>query len=354
MRALITGGAGFIGSHLAEALLDAGHTVTILDDLSTGRVDNLAAVSGHRRLSCVFDTVLDTRVLAPLVAKADVVFHLAAAVGVRLVVNAPIHTIDTNIDGTSTVLREAARHGTLVVVASTSEVYGKSPAIPFTEEADLLLGPSSVGRWGYAASKLVDEFLALAYWKERQLPTIVLRFFNSVGPRQSSRYGMVLPNFVRQAIDNEPLTVHGDGSQRRCFTWVGDVVASMVSLVETPSAVGQVFNIGNDDEISIRDLAFKVKALAGSESPISFIPYDQVFNGDFEDMPRRVPDISKLRACIGYRPRVALEEIIVRTIDYWRAARPVETSAACPRPRVHRHPAIAPNAVAMPTPTMAG
>ena len=318
MRVLITGGAGFIGSHLATSLLSQGHHVTVVDDLSTGQFENIAHLEVYPGFRWVRGSVLHEEIVAPLVEKCDVVFHLAAAVGVRLVVDAPIHTIQTNVHGTDTVLRCAARHGSLVIVASTSEVYGKSTALPFREDLDLVLGPPNKRRWGYAASKLLDEFLALAYWKEQQLPTIVVRFFNCVGPRQSSRYGMVLPNFVRQAISNGPITVHGDGSQTRSFTWVGDVVWALEQLMTERRAVGQIFNVGNDYEVSIADLALRVKAAAESSSDIQFVPYKQAYDGDFEDMARRVPDISKLRNTIGYRPRVMLPEIIERTINYWR------------------------------------
>ena len=255
MRALITGGAGFIGSHLAEALLDRGHDVMVLDDLSTGRVENIAHLLARRGFSYTIDSVTNEPVVAELMDQCDMTFHLAAAVGVRLVVSAPVHTIETNVHGTETVLRQAAKQRKLVVVASTSEVYGKSTVFPFREDADLVLGPPTKTRWGYAASKLIDEFLALAYWKERQVPVIVVRFFNTVGPRQSDRYGMVIPNFVRQALAGEPLTVHGDGSQTRSFTWVGDVVSALLALVDEPRSVGEVFNIGNGAEVSIRELA---------------------------------------------------------------------------------------------------
>lgn len=318
MRVLITGGAGFIGSHLAAALLEEHHDVSVLDDLSTGRFEHVAMHVAHPRFTWVRGSVLQDEVVGPLVAQSDVVVHLAAAVGVRLVVDAPIHTIETNVQGTDTVLRHAVRTKPLVIVASTSEVYGKSAMLPFREDHDLVLGPPTKRRWGYAASKLLDEFLALAYWKQHQVPTVVVRFFNAVGPRQSSRYGMVLPNFVRQALDGAPITVHGDGSQTRSFTWVGDVVSALTSLIHEPRAVGEVFNVGNDREVSIHDLALQVRAAAGSDSDIQFVSYKQAYDADFEDMPRRVPDISKLRNLVGYRPRVLLDEIIERTIHYWR------------------------------------
>jgi UDP-glucose 4-epimerase len=328
MRVLITGGAGFIGSHLATALLANGHEVTVVDDLSTGRLENIAHLDRCAGFRWVIGSVLQEEVVAPLVEQADVVFHLAAAVGVRLVVDAPIHTIHTNVHGTDVVLRCAARSGALVIVASTSEVYGKSTALPFREDLDLVLGPPTKRRWGYAASKLLDEFLALAYWKEHQLPTVVVRFFNCVGPRQSSRYGMVLPNFVRQAISNAPISVHGDGSQTRSFTWVGDVVSALEALMVERRAIGQIFNVGNDHEVSIGELALRVKAAVGSTSDIQFIPYKQAYDGDFEDMPRRVPDISKLRDLVGYRPRVLLPEIIERTVQYWQQENAIEARTA--------------------------
>jgi len=324
MRALITGGAGFIGSHLAEAMLDRGDEVVVLDNLSTGRLENIAHLLPHPAFNFIVDSVTSESAVASAMQGVDVVFHLAAAVGVRLVVDAPIHTIETNVNGTETILRQACRQGTQVIVASTSEVYGKSAILPFREDADLVVGPPNKTRWGYATSKLIDEFLALAYWKERKLPTTVVRLFNTVGPRQSSRYGMVLPNFVRQALAGKALTVHGNGAQTRCFTWVGDVIAALLALVNTPAAFGEVFNIGNSSEISIRDLAHRVKDLTGSESLLAFVPYDLVFDRDFEDMPRRVPDNGKLARIVGVTPSVPLDEIIARTIAYWEQ----ETAAA--------------------------
>jgi UDP-glucose 4-epimerase len=319
MRALITGGAGFIGSHLAETLTLQGHQVTVLDDLSTGRLENVAHLAKTPGFRCVIDSVTNESVLLPLVDQADVVFHLAAAVGVKLVVQAPIHTIHTNVHGTETVLRAADRFGKRVLVASTSEVYGKSHSLPFREDADLVLGPPDKTRWGYATSKLLDEFLALAYARERDLRVTVVRLFNTVGPRQSSRYGMVLPNFVRWALAGDPITIHGDGSQTRSFTWVGDVVWAMTALINEPRASGQVFNIGNGQEISIYELAMKVRTMTGSTSELIFKPYEQVFDNSFEDMPRRVPDISRIRRLVGYEPCVHLEGILENTIRYWEA-----------------------------------
>jgi UDP-glucose 4-epimerase len=317
MRALITGGAGFIGSHLAETLVLQGHQVTVIDDLSTGRLENVAHLTKAPGFRCVIDTVTNESVLLPLVEQCDVVFHLAAAVGVKLVVEAPIHTIHTNVHGTETVLKAAARFGKRVLVTSTSEVYGKGHTLPFREDADLVLGPPDKTRWGYATSKLLDEFLALAYARERDLRVTVVRLFNTVGPRQSSRYGMVIPNFVRWALAGDPITIHGDGSQTRSFTWVGDVVWAMTALVNEPRAFGQVFNIGNGQEISIRELANKVREMTGSSSKLIFKPYDQVFDTSFEDMPRRVPDITKLRRLLGYEPCVHLDGILESTIHYW-------------------------------------
>jgi nucleoside-diphosphate-sugar epimerase len=317
MRALITGGAGFIGSHLAERLLARGDEVAVLDDLSTGSLENIRDAINDPHFSFVEGSVTDDAAVAPLVEWADTVYHLAAAVGVKLVVKHPIHTIHTNVHGTETLLRHAADGSKRCIVVSTSEVYGKTSVVPFREDADLVLGPPSKTRWGYAASKLLDEFIALGYWKEQQLPVTVVRLFNTVGPRQSSRYGMVLPTFVRHALAGAPILVHGDGNQTRSFTWVGDVVSALIGLADEPASAGEVFNIGNGAEISILDLARKVRSMVGSASPIQLVPYSQVFDSSFEDMPRRVPDISKIRQAIGYRPTVQLDEIIERVIDFW-------------------------------------
>jgi nucleoside-diphosphate-sugar epimerase len=312
---LITGGAGFVGSHLAEALLANGDEVFVIDNLSTGSIENISHLKPHPKFHYTVDSITNEPVLAELIDRCDIVAHLAAAVGVKLIVEAPVHTIETNVHGTEVVLKHASKKRKLVLIASTSEVYGKSASVPFREDADLVLGPTSKHRWAYACSKLIDEFLALAYWKERKLPVVVVRLFNTVGPRQTGQYGMVVPSFVRQAVMGEPITVFGDGTQSRSFTYVGDVVKAMIALMKEPRAVGQVFNIGNGKEISIWDLAKRIKALTGSASPIVTVPYDQAYEAGFEDMPRRVPDISKIRALIGYEPAVDLDEILTRVIE---------------------------------------
>jgi UDP-glucose 4-epimerase len=318
MRALITGGAGFIGSHLSEALLDGGHQVLILDNLSTGSIDNIAHLKGRPGFEYHIDTVNNEPLLAELIDRADVVFHFAAAVGVKLIVEQPVHTIETNVHGTEVVLKHANKKKKLVVVASTSEVYGKSVDVPFREDADLVMGPTPKHRWAYACSKALDEFLALAYWKERKLPVIIVRFFNTVGPRQTGQYGMVIPNFVRQALAGEPITVFGDGTQSRSFTHVADVVRALMRLVGEPKAIGEVINIGNVEEVSIRALAERVKTLTGSSSPIKLIPYDEAYESGFEDMPRRLPDLTKIHAMIGYTPEHSLDAILRDVIEFVR------------------------------------
>jgi UDP-glucose 4-epimerase len=310
MRVLITGGAGFIGSHLAEALLEARHEVFVLDDLSTGSIDNIAHLKGRPGFHYTIDSVFNDHLVAEMLDRADTIFHLAAAVGVKLIVQEPVRTIETNVHGTEVILRHAAKKKKLVFIASTSEVYGKSTAVPFREDADLVMGATTRHRWAYACSKALDEFLALAYWKERKLPVIVVRFFNTVGPRQTGQYGMVLPTFVRQALAAEPITVFGDGTQMRSFTYVGDVVGALLKLMVERRAIGEVFNIGNPEEVSIRGLAEQIKAETGSQSPIVTIPYDQAYEAGFEDMPRRVPDLTKIHNLIGYVPKVGLADII--------------------------------------------
>ena len=318
MVALITGGSGFIGSHLSEALLDGGHQVLVLDNLSTGSIDNIAHLKGRAGFEYFIDTFNNEPLLAELIDRCDVVFHLAAAVGVKLIVEQPVYTIETNVHGTEVVLKHASKKKKLVVIASTSEVYGKSEDVPFREDSDLVLGPTPKHRWAYACSKALDEFLALAYWKERKLPVIIVRFFNTVGPRQTGTYGMVIPNFVRQALAGESITVFGDGRQTRSFSHVADVVGALLKLVVEPRALGQVINIGNTQEVTIRALAERVRELAGSNSPIKLVPYDEAYESGFEDMPRRVPDLTKIEALIGYRPRYSLDDILVQVIEYFR------------------------------------
>ncbi len=319
MQALITGGAGFIGSHLAEALLERGDEVYVIDDLSTGSIKNLDHLRGDKRLHVTIDKVENTAILAQLVDRADIVYHLAAAVGVRLVVESPVRTIETNLKTTEVVLEHAAKKKKNVFFASTSEVYGKRDIQPCREDDDLIIGPTNKGRWSYACSKAIDEFLALAYAREKGLPVIVGRFFNTVGPRQTGRYGMVVPSFVRQALAGQPISVYGDGAQARCFGYVGDVVGAVVKLVDTPAAYGQVFNIGNDQEVSITELAERVIKSVGSASTIQRIPYTEAYGDGFEDMRRRVPDLTKIREAIGYRPRVLLDEIIQKVVAYHRS-----------------------------------
>jgi UDP-glucose 4-epimerase len=318
VRAFITGGAGFIGSHLSEALLEQGHEVLVLDNLSTGSFDNIAHLKGRAGFEYFIDSVENEPLLAELIDRSDVVFHLAAAVGVKLIVEQPVYTIETNVHGTEVVLKHANKKKKLVVVASTSEVYGKSENVPFNEDSDLVLGPTTKHRWAYACSKAVDEFLALAYWKERKLPVIIVRFFNTVGPRQTGQYGMVIPNFVRQALAGEPITVFGDGTQSRAFTHVSDVVGALTILMKEPAAIGQVINVGNVQEVTITELAKMVRDLSGSDSTIKYVPYEEAYDSGFEDMPRRVPDLTKIRRMIGYEPKYSLNDILVQVIDYFR------------------------------------
>ena len=320
MRALITGGAGFIGSHLAEALLDQGHQVLVLDNLSTGSIDNITHLKGRPNFEYFVDSVDNEPLLAELIDRSDVVFHFAAAVGVKLIVEQPVHTIETNVHGTEVVLKHANKKKKLVVIASTSEVYGKSEDVPFREDSDLVMGPTPKHRWAYACSKAIDEFLALAYWKERRLPVIIVRFFNTVGPRQTGQYGMVIPNFVQQALAGKPITVFGDGRQSRSFTHVADIVGALLKLVNEPKAIGQVINLGTAEEVTIQKLAERVRELSSSTSKITLIPYDEAYESGFEDMPRRVPDLSKAEAMIGYKPRYSLDDILIQVIEYFRKA----------------------------------
>ena len=317
MNVLITGGAGFIGSHLAERLLARGDEVRAVDDLSTGSAENiqhLKAVPGFR---CFVDSITNHQLMAELVEEADIIYHLAAAVGVRLIVESPTRAMETNIRGTEVVLELAARKKKRILITSTSEVYGKRNHVPFREADDLVLGPPEKGRWSYACSKLIDEFLAIAYWKEKGVPTVIARLFNIVGPRQTGRYGMVIPSLVKQALCGSDMTVYGDGSQSRCFTYVNDAVGALIALAESQEANGEVFNIGSTEEISILDLAHKIKGMTASDSRIELIPYEKAYqNNGFEDMMRRVPDLTKISEAIGYRPSMNLNEILLSTIKY--------------------------------------
>jgi UDP-glucose 4-epimerase len=315
-KALITGGAGFVGSHLAEILLKQGWRVQIIDDLSTGCMENIDGLKAHPAFSYVLDTCLNRGAMVELVDRADIVFHLAAAVGVQLIVQHPVRTIETNIRSTELVLELCARKSKPVLVTSTSEVYGKLNREKFNEEDDLVLGATSRSRWCYAASKIIDEFLAKAYYKENKLPTVCVRLFNTIGPRQTGQYGMVVPCFVRQALRGDPITVFGDGSQSRSFTWVGDVVEALVKVIQEPKAYGEVYNVGHNKEITITALAALVKEMTGSKSPIVYIPYDQAYEAGFEDMARRFPDIGKIHQLIGYEPSIDLSEMLQHVIDF--------------------------------------
>jgi UDP-glucose 4-epimerase len=318
MRHLITGGAGFIGSHLCDELLARGDEVHVLDDLSTGSIENIRHLKGRTGFDYTIESLNNTAIVAELVDDADVVYHLAAAVGVQLIVESPVRTIETNVHCTEIVLAQASKKKKPVFVASTSEVYGKSRDLPYREDGDLMLGPTVRGRWSYACSKALDEFLAIAHWKERRLPTVVGRLFNTVGPRQTGRYGMVIPNFVRQAVADEPLTVFGDGTQSRCFCHVSDVVRALADLMRRDDAYGEVFNIGADEEISILDLARQVQRMTESKSEITIVPYEEAYEPGFEDMQRRVPDTSKIRSLLGWHPTKSLAEILSDVIDEHR------------------------------------
>lgn len=331
MRYLITGGAGFIGSHLAERLLEKGDRVVLLDNLSTGSMENIRHLKGSDRLEYHLDGIENRQLLAELVDDADVIVHLAAAVGVKLIVESPVRTIETNVNGTQLILEAASKKKKLVLIASTSEVYGKNINVPFREDSDLVLGATTKGRWSYAASKALDEFLALSYWKEKKQPVIVVRFFNTVGPRQTGRYGMVLPNFVKQALDNAPIEVYGNGQQSRCFCDVRDTVEALLRLMPLDRAIGEVINIGNTEEVTIENLAKMVKQRTGSSSAIQFVPYDKAYEPGFEDMMRRVPSIEKLHALVGFRPQTSLSEIIDRVSAYFRQKEGLLSGAAAAR-----------------------
>lgn len=332
-RSLITGGAGFIGSHLASELIRRGDEVFVIDDLSTGGIENLQGLKRFKNFHYTIDTIDNIPVLAELIDECDVVFHLAAAVGVKLIVDSPVRTIETNIYGTEVVLRLSDKKKKKVVLTSTSEVYGKSAKVPFHESDDLVLGPTTKGRWSYACSKAIDEFLALAYWRERRLPVVVARLFNTVGPRQTGRYGMVIPSMLKQALANQPITVFGTGEQRRCFTYVGDVVQGLIALAHCPQAVGEVYNIGNTQEISINELAHLIKKVAESSSEIIHIPYHEAYGEGFEDMLRRVPAIAKIREEVGFEPTLGIEEILKLVVADLRKKPRIAVRAAAAHPR---------------------
>lgn len=331
MRVLITGGAGFIGSHLAETLLDKAHRVHVLDDLSTGSIENIRHLRTEPRFGYTIDSCHDSRLVAELVDEADYVYHLAAAVGVQLIVDSPVRTIETNVHCTEIVLAQASKKRRPVFVASTSEVYGKSSELPFREDGDIVLGATYRGRWAYACSKALDEFLALAYYQERMLPTVVGRMFNTVGPRQTGRYGMVVPTFVRQALSGESITVFGSGEQQRCFCHVRDVVRALVDLLQRDDLFGEVLNIGSTEEISMLDLAARVKQATGSDSEIVLVPYSEAYGHGFEDMPRRVPDTSKIQRALGWEATAALDEILSDVIEHELAVNTLEARGASSR-----------------------
>jgi UDP-glucose 4-epimerase len=316
LRVLITGGAGFIGSHLSDAYLERGDEVFVIDDLSTGSIENIAHLKKHPRFHYTIDSVTNQPAVAELVDQCDVIFHLAAAVGVKLIVESPVRTIETNVHGTEVVLSLANKKKKKVLIASTSEVYGLSAEVPFREDGNLVMGATTKGRWSYACSKAIDEFLALAYWREKKLPTVVVRLFNTVGPRQTGQYGMVIPTFVKQALAGRQITVYGDGKQTRCFGYVGDIVGALVKLMDHTDAVGQVFNIGSNEEVTILELAERIKELTRSDSEIVFVPYDEAYEEGFEDMPRRIPDISKVGALVDFRPQMLLDGILESVINY--------------------------------------
>jgi nucleoside-diphosphate-sugar epimerase len=328
LRVLITGGAGFIGSHLSDACVQRGDEVFVIDDLSTGSIDNIRHLKDHPRFHYTIDNVQNPQATAELVDQCDVIFHLAAAVGVKLIVESPVRTIETNVHCTEVILSLANKKKKKVLIASTSEVYGLSAEVPFREDGNLVMGATTKGRWSYACSKAIDEFLALAYWREKKLPTVVVRLFNTVGPRQTGQYGMVIPTFVKQALAGRPITVYGNGKQSRCFCYVGDVVGALMKLMDDPKAVGEVFNVGSNVEMSIMGLAKKVKELTNSESEIVLVPYDEAYEEGFEDMPRRVPDISKVNKQIGFQPGKDLEGILKSVIDFHSGGQPPARSTA--------------------------
>ena len=318
MKILITGGAGFVGSHLADKLIDEGHQVTVIDDLSTGRYANIRHLEGNENFRLIIDTVLNDRLMEELIRETDRVYHMASAVGVRLIMEQPVKTIETIFHGTDVILKFCSRYRKRVLIPSTSEVYGKGASVPFAEDDDLLTGSTDKHRWAYACAKTLDEFLALAHFKETQLPVVVVRLFNTVGPRQTGQYGMVVPRFVHAAMNNEPITIHGDGGQQRCFGHVADVVEGLAKLLDTPEAFGQVINLGNNEEVSIKQLAEKAMELTGSTSEVRYIPYEEAYGDGFEDMRRRVPSLAKAARLIGYQPTRSLVDIINDVADEYR------------------------------------
>jgi UDP-glucose 4-epimerase len=318
MKILITGGAGFVGSHLADRLIKDGNEITVIDDLSTGRYSNVEHLEGNQNFRLIIDTVLNQELMEELIRETDRVYHMASAVGVRLIMEQPVKTIETIFHGTDVILKFCSRYRKRVLIPSTSEVYGKGASIPFSEDDDLLTGATDKHRWAYACAKTLDEFLALAHWKETRLPVVVVRLFNTVGPRQTGQYGMVVPRFVHAAIKNDPITVHGDGTQQRCFGHVSDVVEGLVKLLETPECFGQVVNLGNDQEVSILGLADRAITLTHSSSEIKFIPYEEAYGDGFEDMRRRVPNLAKANGLIGYQPTKSLDDIINDVSDEFR------------------------------------
>ncbi|HWR36960.1 MAG TPA: GDP-mannose 4,6-dehydratase [Clostridia bacterium] len=320
MNILITGGCGFIGSHLAEACLQRGHSVYAIDDLSTGSINNIEHLKNERGFFYEIESITNKQLMAELVDRCDIVYHLAAAVGVRLIVESPVRTIETNVRGTEVVLELAAKKQKRVLITSTSEVYGKAERLPYRESDDTVMGATTTARWSYACSKAIDEFLAVAYWREKHVPTVIARLFNTVGPRQTGRYGMVIPNFVRQALAGEDITVFGDGRQSRCFTYVGEAVQALIGLAENRRLLGDVFNIGSSDEVTILELAERVKTITNSDSRIVLVPYEDAYTEGFEDMRRRVPDISKINQAIGWKPSMKLDAILTRVIEHERNA----------------------------------
>jgi UDP-glucose 4-epimerase len=328
MKYLITGGAGFVGSHLADKLHKEGHDIVVIDDLSTGRYSNVEHLEGQERFQLIIDTVLNDKLMERLIRDTDRVFHMASAVGVKLIMEQPVKTIETIFGGTEVVLKYCSRYRKRVLIPSTSEVYGKGTTVPFSEEDDVLTGATSKHRWAYACAKALDEFLALAHWKETRLPVVVVRLFNTVGPRQTGQYGMVVPNFIKSALKNEPIMIHGDGTQSRCFGHVLDVVEGLVKLPENPSCFGQVINIGNDEEVTIQQLAERAIKMTGSKSEIKYISYDEAYGEGFEDMQRRVPNLAKANKLIGFKPTRTLVNIIEDVSEQFRNELNIKTEVA--------------------------